>query len=589
MHVSITKCVRFALVAILLLIGVPGLCKWRQAGIEGKLVLLQDKLFFLQVDGGLTVLDAQRGNPVLRHKPPNGFYRELWGVDGALILRTDFVLEGMDVKRLHVGWTKPISNTYWVRPNHMAVSANRKYLLYRDFANLSRLDPHTGQVVWTSDFLNEIEYDLHESYVLVKTADDNTSVQLLKASDGKVLWTKFYPQPDPATSILLHNGKAFIATSESGKASRTTKPLNIYTYNTKGTELDRLTTEIVSQYDWEWDYFRLEPGIIENYLQVQPVAGSRTDDYGSIHLNSESDGFWTESDGFNHHSLITVPLTSGTLFIYRANAGSDVDENYQLLSYVGKDRTKWNGLLPYLNGWWYNVSAVLQRGDFLFIGTNAGQVECIKLSSGHSVWKYVFPVYSPPRGSKLLKTEIYAETVQAFQDEYKKSRKAGGMILMPEDWTTASLDKIEIQNLPPNQDLLKTEDPQPMEQYPGLSKEVARGWLGVLIPFAIYMILLGSTRGQALNWSSYWWTLISLSVATMCLFLYALVSYELLASYILLTTAIALFLVFKLLSPKRQQSRKFFFILLIIGICGWWLFKHDYWYDLLLTRRYHPW
>jgi len=119
----------------------------------------------------------------------------------------------------------------------------------------------------------------------------------------------------------------------------------------------------------------------------------------------------------------SIELTSGTLHpIAHANTF--------ILHYSSTD-TEWFCALPYLRDR-ERIVAVTEHEGKLLLGSSAGHVECVDLTSGRSLWLYVFPVL---RWSYLNGSDPgwFGDTASAWHRNFRDLPKTVGMVRLPKN------------------------------------------------------------------------------------------------------------------------------------------------------------
>jgi len=466
---------------------------YHQVGVNSNFLVDQDKVYFAQSDGTLTVLNLDTGDVVARNRNID-YGGTLQLAENGILVCTYGELTVLNMNTLEVIWQ--------AKEEFNPVIEGNRLVSYDGYGLIDCRDLATGKTLWSYDLPGALEFAAQKGKLLVfrEAVYDGPigvpAVVLLDMDSGKELLHRTTP-PNVHFLGAFFNGEKIYLPSGRYKGEHTP---NLTRYDT-GRPSARFERMLV------WD-------LEGNELASVPVSGGelKTPDGGDAFQFGDSvfarNRVWESIDdvppwrvgGGKEVSrevcvdkMKEVAITCfdcGSAIVsvtVTADFGSrfDPDPERSVEVALKSEKDNWKGFLPYLKNPGKVVIVELTE-KLLLLGTDLGHVEAVDRVTGHSKWMYVFPTIRQTMSySSYGRPPMMATAAKTYEKENRHKQPESGLILAGTD--RRSTPKVSF-------------DPEPANPYRRLPLFLAIAWAGILIPigFTGFVVRLAKKR----NWAA---------------------------------------------------------------------------------------
>lgn len=394
-------------------------------------IVRNDRVYFKQADGRMTVIDLADGHVIQRPTLPRNIYR-LEACEYGLLAFTQEHTHLLDWLKLDSIWTSN-STGYSQR-------VGEEVLVLRDFEQTLAIEVRTGRTIWSiPGYADElivvngralIVQEPQDYYATKKTAEVTVTVWQIEVATGQILdetqWTK---KPWQNLDFLFDGDNAYA----------------IDPGDTYGRPDSRSPENILA--------WRIEPQ--HGLADIEDAIASRDELY------------WVNVDGqrFDERGMpIGIAEDFDDGWVYRETGGVfrgagyschdeslDWPEGQASRLRFAEGQTTWRIVMPHVrpNSDHLEITAV---GDDVLIATSRGQLECLYRKTGESRWLYVSP-WTRGTMSYTGNTLPFLSTVAGEFDQENKSknkRSASRIVPASMDWKGLSDDQLIKQTVAPD-------------------------------------------------------------------------------------------------------------------------------------------
>ncbi len=348
---------------------------WRTpTAIESNLLAFDGKLAFLQGSGGLTVLDLETGQVLLR-KMLEGNLRyagEFIKCPGGVLLVGSRQSTLCDADTFEPVWT--IENT------HSVVVDGPHIISCDGYHTVFCHDSRTGKERWSEEIRGGWQLMIFRDIVIVVSVAYDGGIPafwVIDADTGRERYHKSPPADRDWYRVHCDGEFVYAVTGKIPPNEYSALPQGLIRYDLDGRELEQLdlSSPEISRLD-EWPHSPLVYGgkVFPKHRNCRlaypherkPVDLSILSEYADTHA-----------------------LPSG-LFVHEQLKDINGDKSHvvRLLS----EDYHWSAYLPYSqpNEW---LEAVVQADNRVVFCSSGGQIECFDSKSGKSQWTYMFPSF----------------------------------------------------------------------------------------------------------------------------------------------------------------------------------------------------
>lgn len=473
-----------------------------QVGVDSNFVVHEDKVYFSQSDGSLTVLKVQSGG-VLARKTDFDYSGTLRLVDAGLL-----VMNYDQITLLNLTTLAPI----WRVADRLAQEMEGTRLIDYDGNGLVECrELATGKVLWTYNLPGALDIVVENGRVFVfrsavwgrsifqsaihDEADGVPAVVLLDLATGHEIFHKTTPPGWHYLNAYFDGQKIYLAAGSYKGEYKNQSPMPAEEQGRPSAKFEKLLV-------WGLDGAELESLPVPEGSAREPISLNGDEAYlfaGKVFefhraWNSvEAVAPWRAGRGKTADGLKSFEVFGGTLKVtdYKGRFFYPEDKSEMLVS-MESDVGNWKGHLPYLEhagSGGGNDAAIVAVGstkDLVLLGSSLGHVECLDAATGRSLWMYVFPTiqqtmsYASPNGMP----PTMASAAATYRRENKNRSIESGLML--EGATAPSHPKIML-------------DPSPADPFKNLSRYLAIAWSGAVLPPILMGLTLLAYRQK--NWN----------------------------------------------------------------------------------------
>lgn len=429
---------------------------WMRHSIASNLLVQDGKVYFVQLGGGLTVLDEQTGQVLKR--VPDVDHGQLM-VCGTSLVRAFYDSATIyDSSDMRVLWSKDYSHRVWMGDDR---------LIYRGHdGEIECRDAHDGKQLWrVADMWGDVMGPTANQLLVASrpAGEDEHSVQLtlLHADDGRVLATIKTDTDVDVMSEFLGPDRVFVVcrpaeywSTDRNKADRILEyDLTGRLTNTMWLSLDQIDDD--SHFDFGGRHFCKDGVVYESGRR--PECQRHT-------------GEW--SDQVFH-------LAQGTLTVRPPDG---MDSPGSVVTWSPDLGDGWTGWLPYVRWRDSDISTVVEDNGKIFTASSAGEIECVDLATGRSQWVYVFPCQLVPPLDRWGRVSLCdTDGARRYLYTSKRDRRLLGMLRLNDPAATTP-SELEAQLASVDRGNLRVIfDPQPMDPYSDLWKRLLLVWTAAVV------------------------------------------------------------------------------------------------------------
>jgi outer membrane protein assembly factor BamB len=468
-----------------------------QLGVGSNFLVDEDKVFFVQSDDTLTVLQLDTGEVIARKsniKLRGGTL--LLTDEGILVLSPGISL--LDKSTLEWKWSfeDECSPTF----------LDDRVVSYDGYGLVSCRDLASGEIIWSYDLPGALDIVVENGKVLLFHSavydgpKGKPAVVLLDLKTGQQLLYKTTPPGIhyleayfDGQYIYLPSGSyegeytPNITRFDKGRPSALFERLLIWDLNGEEVKSIMAPTKLVrdSVKPLRSADMRIK-GFFHNdkyFFQGKVWDSIDTKPPGRTGRGQEVSNALLE-DSKNWVKVTQFEISDGTVMITMSQdfkSMFDKDSEQQFSVELKSKKANWRGTLPYLKR---PADVVIVGGtdDYLLLGSNFGHVECIDKKSGKSLWIYVFPTmrlttsYSSSFLNRSGLPPYWSDAAAIYKSDNQNREPKSGMIL--DDSAEPSTPKIIF-------------DPAPIaDPYRKLPLYRAIAWSGAIIPTTILCLVL---------------------------------------------------------------------------------------------------
>lgn len=457
-----------------------------QRGVSSNILVDDGKVYFAQSDDSLTVLNLEAGE-VLARKKKRVYGGTIMHFDeGVLVLgREEIVL--VDPKTFAPLWhTELIYEANVLDGRLVSYDGNGRIecLLLRD-----------GAVQWSYDLPGALQIVAEGDKVLAHCAATYEGIPktvLLDLKTGDELFVKEPPANKHYQNVYFDGANVYLERGSYVDDRSEWDFEGVVIWNTSGMEVGftgaptalRDSRKTYSYEPLEIAGKVFSGGRVWNEGGNPPSTfGKMTGGWGRRTSPPNEPGRWE----FDIESG-TVCVRSGIRWPYGTPADGDVLLSVELKSTLGN----WKGELPYLRtDRRTEIYAAAEAGGKLLLGSNLGHVECIDISSGRSLWMYVFPTIRQTASySSGAMPPSMAMAARTFKRENRRTTTITGMRLLTTD---GQGNQVTNEPDPPTKIIY---DPDPTNPFRMVPLYLFIAWSCALVPAILGAILLVRSSKQ---------------------------------------------------------------------------------------------
>lgn len=330
---------------------------WFQSGIAGPVVVHDDRVYFVQADQTITVLDLTTGDMLRRDTARNNFFR-IQTCDTGLLAFGMGEVQLLDWHTLDAVWTVDMEDLAW------AVATRPGMVLLDNYESVFALDTSTGETIWSlsceSGFLSVIAVD--NRVMIAEHGDDLFSngqgdrVYLVDITTGRILREHHLADPIDLQPVYTFDGVDLYTFSHAHGQDGTVDAAQI---TEQGTLLPVEAEAINPPFP---DYVRIGKHYFDfggKIAQAEAIDQAHSELRDAVHIEDKVT-ITTESSA--------PGSTSGRLII---------DDNGKEIRLI----------VPHLKAG--GDPQITLTDALILLSTSDGQVECIERETGRSRWLYV--------------------------------------------------------------------------------------------------------------------------------------------------------------------------------------------------------
>ena len=463
-----------AVAALCLLCGVAHAYMFAASRLGSSLAVHDGRLYFIQADGSLTVLDMETGAVKKRLKLAG--YAHTY----------NFEMSGDGILGIGSSGAFMVDRDGGMKWQHRGRSALRldDRIVFSDGDHtLSAVDIATGRVLWENNLGGYVEFDSAGGIVYglcnFSTVKDKSAHFLvaLDAETGKELWRKATPLRQYWGMLRCTENRAVVAAGRFEEKGFGTYFDRILSWTRDGDEMPALTPnpEIMGQ-----PSFLVERAPISLLVDGVKLPKREMRDQGPERReltpderrrigNARADSGLALADG---GIVATAPVAD-------FRRGDAVVPDLELYFLDGGNQ--WRGIPAYMNlHARNNLETAVSTADAVVVASRLGHVECLDRKTGRSRWLYVYPTLRPEiSGPHKWKAAVPGRSY--YTDDMRRYRAETAGVGV--GGTTVDGDPY-----PP--DFRLTLDPDPVDYYAEDEK------IGRVLSFAVVaFILLAAVAG----------------------------------------------------------------------------------------------
>lgn len=454
-----------------------------EVGVDSNFVTVGDKVFFVQADRTLTVLDLRTG-AVLARLLDGDYSSTLRQIDEGILAFGYSRVTLVDLDSLTLRWSvaKPLGIREITVLDRCLVTSDRKGLV-------ECRELRSGVVQWTYNLPGAVNIVAQKDHVLIHQDYEKypTVVVLLELSTGREVYRKEPPNNVQYLRAYFDGDQAYVALGsvrqdESGNAEALVQEMTfdrLLAWDLAGKETANFEAPAnvrgKDSFGLAQEEFTIEGRRFTRSGVVCPEYGECPDVGPTMRPLSRATG--------------RIELPDGSIRIrnFLADIDGELGTVVERVSPVGG----WKGYLPYVG---FNGSIVEEdvAGDCLLLGSNQGHVECVDVATGGSRWLYVFPAvsrigsYSFPYGMP----PYYADQARAFRRKNEGSRNARGLIRLSMAFREDTARWVEVVSSAENEQSTVIVDPSPQDLFEDLPYLLAEAWLGATMPILVLLLVV---------------------------------------------------------------------------------------------------
>jgi hypothetical protein len=507
-------------------------------GVSSNFLIDDGRVFFAQADDSLTVLDLKTG-VVIERKKERLYSGTLLRIDEGILVLTYNRITLLDSKILTPIWET--DKIY--KPNII-----EGFLVSYDGNSLVECrDLHDGKVCWSYNLPGALDIVAEKGKVLIHRAatfEGSPVIVLINLQTGEELFKKVPPPGMHYGNVYFDGERIYL---ESG-------PFSAHRYNAifdKMIILD-LSGKEISSINVPSGFKKLRRYTGEPFFSLGDKIFARE----RVWASHEAIPPIRPGSPHNVRKYNTPSNKEATEYIFKIDSGWVVEEAIEKAGKTIELKSRnayWKGTLPYLKKF-EDVVVVAEAENKLLLGTNVGHVECIEMTSGRSLWIYVFPTmfHGIPYKSNG-ETEFLDRQAEIFHLGNERNVPSSGMRLFSQE-----------ESNKPSIIL----DPKPWNPFSKLPLYLAIAWTEALFPIIIFAVLSLVQRRR--TWDSRISAIAGLVLATisaLCFFHYRRISHEsniasrLAISIILISAIVYTFRVYR---EGRWKSATIILVCLIV-------------------------
>ncbi|MBN1766496.1 MAG: hypothetical protein JW860_14675 [Sedimentisphaerales bacterium] len=435
-----------------------------QIGVDSNFLIHKGQVYFAQADGSLTVLDVITGNVIARKKDReySGTIKKVDG--GILILGTQITL--LDDVTFKTAWEADLHFTPEIIDNYLvSYDAN-------GFVQCRKID--NGQICWSIHIDGALDIVAEKDYVLVHRSawnqKDPVMVLLFELETGKELFRKSSPEGIHYGNVYFDGEKIYIEAGSFTESRWDALFEKMIVWNLSGEEVSFL--DVSSDIDKR----RLSsetPFTLGDKTFAQGRVWGNPDNIPPK-LEGECVKYSSSDQDDKYISCYTYKIEDGYVNIDKVTIRSDTDWECHNFIKLKTDNANWEGELTYLkdNG---RISVITQADNYLLLGSNLGEVECIDILTGKSLWIYIFPTIRHTMSFSSYGMPPYMDkAAEIYRKENARVNNISGMQLLSSDVEKTSPIIIY--------------DPEPTNPFLKLPLYRAITWAAALAPLLILVV-----------------------------------------------------------------------------------------------------
>jgi outer membrane protein assembly factor BamB len=452
-----------------------------RVALTSNLLIRDGRVYFTQSDRGMTVLDLETGDVVMR-RHDRDFNGRLYPHNLGIIINRWDDISLVDPDTL---------DTVWRSGSGYPSDLTETRFLFCVEDKIKCLDLDSGGVIWERDIPGRPILIARGQHVMVLRRDhpysfDLLRIMLLDLNSGEMIFGLTAPQGECFAGAYFDG--EYVYTLQ-GLPEEQDDPSLYKAASPEDCIAGKMTT-----YD-----------LSGKLIEVTEDSPTGLDQYGYVNRTFVHAGRVFREDGH------VEPLAAGhevapdnNVYVFPAATvsvkqvqGLDYDRS-TVIAWRG-DTTQWQGYLPHMDGHW-SVEDIQSDGTLVVLGTDRGVVECMEAGSGQSLWLYTFPgylgtmSYTSPNGMPPHATSLRAEFIRDNRPELK----ARPMIRLSDDFDLEAATIQTIRLLPPNTTSRHVQDPAPFDPYDWLPPLVRAVWglfgLTMFLAIGPYALLRKNSR-----------------------------------------------------------------------------------------------
>ena len=339
------------------------------AALRSNLLVVDGVVYFAQFDGSPTALELQTGRVLLR-KHGRKHSGDLFLTEHGILVVGDPMIFMMDKTTHAVLWE--------VRSRrHAEVADGRLVSWGKGLVECIRLD--NGEHLWSYHVPHWPDVAVEAGRALVHCSiswkeKPEPMVALLDLQTGRELFRQTHPPGLHCENAFLAADRVYLTAGRVATPKRDTPFEKLLVWDLQGKQIDSIDVPSEPKYRASNQHrpFLLQGKVFEDG-RVRPA----TDEENAS--GEVEPAVWLPRG--------VVRAEGVKIVVDEITKGEDSTMTVEAAAPGGR----WRGFLPYLSGapGWVRDSVVVDGR--LLLGSDRGQVECIDIASGRSLWIYVFP------------------------------------------------------------------------------------------------------------------------------------------------------------------------------------------------------
>jgi outer membrane protein assembly factor BamB len=424
-----------------------------QVGVDSNLLIDSGRVVFAQADGSLTMLALEDGR-VLKREKSRYFSGTLERIPQGILMLQYGSIALLDATNLTAVW----ETTSYYQANVLSTTL----VSYDGNGLVEHRNLNDGTVRWTYNLPGALEVIAEGERVLVHRAatyeDQNSPITvMLNLESGEELFRKSPPPGVHWLDMYFDRQSVYVKQASFAGKRSDYKLEGLSVWNVQGEEVRSIPFTAKMREDLRWADSPC------NLEQKTFYRGRVYPDRWAIPRERFGHLLPTTGDQTNEISETAYDLKDGWIFTERRKSrhGRESSETeIELRSPEGC----WTGVLTYLSDRGL-ISAIARAPGRILIGSNLGHVECIKASTGESLWLYVFPTIRHTMSfSSYGMPPMMSQAAATFRDENANPPKTGLKLLD--------------QDARPARVIL---DPEPTDPFKKLPLLFAAAWGGAVL------------------------------------------------------------------------------------------------------------